>query len=56
MKLSDYVAHFISQTTNHVFTGQGSSVVHLLDSFFLGFFFGFLLIFLRESRKNIFKS
>ncbi|MAJ22902.1 MAG: hypothetical protein CBC24_03545 [Candidatus Pelagibacter sp. TMED64] len=32
MKLSDYVADFLSKITNHVFVGQGSSVIHLLDS------------------------
>lgn len=32
MKLSDYIANFISNKTQHVFVGQGSCVVHLLDS------------------------
>ena len=32
MKLSDYVANFLSKVTKHVFVGQGSSVIHLLDS------------------------
>ena len=32
MKLSDYIANFISKKTQHVFVGQGSCVVHLLDS------------------------
>ena len=32
MKLSDYVAEFLSKITQHVFVGQGGSVVHLLDS------------------------
>ena len=32
MKLSDYIAKFLSNITNHVFVGQGSCVVHLLDS------------------------
>ena len=32
MKLSDYIADFISKKTQHVFVGQGSCVVHLLDS------------------------
>ncbi|MDC0533562.1 thiamine pyrophosphate-binding protein [Candidatus Pelagibacter sp.] len=32
MKLSDYIAKFLSNITDHVFVGQGSCVVHLLDS------------------------
>ena len=32
MKASDFIALKISKLTNHVFTGQGGSVVHLLDS------------------------
>ena len=32
MKLSDYIADFISQRTNHAFVGNGGSVVHILDS------------------------
>lgn len=32
IKLSDYVAEFISKYSSHVFVGQGGSVVHLLDS------------------------
>ena len=31
MKLSDYIANFISKKTQHVFVGQ-EAVVHLLDS------------------------
>ena len=32
MKLSDYIADFISQRTDHAFVGNGGSVVHILDS------------------------
>ena len=32
MRLSDYIADFISQRTNHAFVGNGGSVVHILDS------------------------
>ena len=32
IKLSDYVAEFISKHSPYVFVGQGGSVVHLLDS------------------------
>lgn len=32
MKLSDYIAQYLSKITNHVFVGQGGCVVHLLDS------------------------
>ena len=32
MKLSDYVARFLSEISDHAFVGQGSCVVHLLDS------------------------
>ena len=32
MKASDFIASKISKLTNHVFTGQGGSVVHILDS------------------------
>ena len=32
MKASDLIASKISKLTNHVFTGQGGSVVHILDS------------------------
>jgi acetolactate synthase-1/2/3 large subunit len=32
MKLSDYVAQYLSKITRHVFVGQGGCVVHLLDS------------------------
>ena len=32
MKLSDYIANFLSNITKHVFVGQGGSVVHILDS------------------------
>ena len=32
MKLSDYMADFLSECANHVFTGHGGCIVHLLDS------------------------
>jgi len=32
MKLSDYVASFLSKITNHVFVGQGGNIIHILDS------------------------
>ena len=32
MKLSDYVAKFLSEISDYAFVGQGSCVVHLLDS------------------------
>ncbi len=32
MKASDFIAKKISEYTNHVFSGQGGSVVHILDS------------------------
>ena len=32
MKASDYIAKKLSQYTDHVFSGQGGSVVHILDS------------------------
>jgi len=32
MKASDFIASKISKLTDHVFTGQGGSVVHILDS------------------------
>ncbi len=32
MKLSDYVAKFLANITDHAFVGQGSCVVHILDS------------------------
>lgn len=32
MKLSDYIADFISQRTSHAFVGNGGCVVHILDS------------------------
>lgn len=32
IKVTDYIASFISKHTKHVFVGQGGSVVHLLDS------------------------
>jgi len=33
MKCSDFIAKKISNYSNHVFSGQGGSVVHILDSF-----------------------
>ena len=32
MKLSDYIASFLSQHVGHAFVGQGGCIVHLLDS------------------------
>ncbi len=32
VKVSDFIAKFLSKKTKHVFVGQGGSVVHLLDS------------------------
>jgi acetolactate synthase I/II/III large subunit len=32
MKLTDYIANFITSRTNHAFVGNGGSVVHILDS------------------------
>ena len=32
MKASDFIAKKLSNHTNHVFSGQGGSVVHILDS------------------------
>ena len=32
IKLSDYVASFLSKHTDYAFVGQGSSVIHILDS------------------------
>ena len=32
MKLSNYVAQFLSKQTDHIFVGNGGVVVHLLDS------------------------
>lgn len=32
MKVSDYIANFLSKHTSHVFGGQGSSVIHIVDS------------------------
>ena len=32
MKLTDYIADFIAERTNHVFVGNGGCVVHILDS------------------------
>ena len=32
IKLSDYVAKFLSEISEYTFSGHGSSVVHLLDS------------------------
>ena len=32
MKLSDYIADFLSKLTGHAITGHGGCIVHLLDS------------------------
>ena len=32
VKLSDYIADFLSKLTGHAFTGHGGCIVHLLDS------------------------
>ena len=32
MKLSDYIAEFLSKITDSVFVGQGGNIIHLLDS------------------------
>ena len=32
MKLSDYIAKFLSKITDSVFVGQGGNIVHVLDS------------------------
>ena len=32
MKMSDYIADFISEKTDHAFVGNGGYIVHLLDS------------------------
>jgi acetolactate synthase I/II/III large subunit len=32
MKISDYIAEFISQRTDHAFVGNGGYIIHLLDS------------------------
>ena len=32
MKLSDYIAEFISKHTKHAFVGNGGCIVHVLDS------------------------
>jgi len=33
MKASDYIAHFLSKHTKYAYGGQGSSVIHFIDSF-----------------------
>ena len=33
MKLTNYIANFITKRTKHAFVGNGGSVVHILDSF-----------------------
>ena len=33
MKLTDYIAKFVSEISDHVFVGQGGNIVHVLDSF-----------------------
>ena len=32
MKLSDYIADFLSKITDAVFVGQGGNIIHVLDS------------------------
>ena len=32
MKLSDYIAKFLSKITTCVFVGQGGNIIHVLDS------------------------
>ena len=32
MKLSDYIAKFLSKITDSVFVGQGGNIIHVLDS------------------------
>ena len=32
MKLSDYIAEFLSKITTCVFVGQGGNIIHVLDS------------------------
>jgi len=32
VKLSDYIAEFLSKQTNHIFVGNGGCVIHILDS------------------------
>ena len=32
MKLSDYIAKFLSKITDAVFVGQGGNIIHVLDS------------------------
>ena len=32
MKLSDYIAKFLSTITDAVFVGQGGNIIHVLDS------------------------
>ena len=32
MKLSDYIAEFISKIADHTFVGQGGNIIHVLDS------------------------
>lgn len=32
MKVSDYIAKFISKHSSHIFVGQGGNIIHLLDS------------------------
>ena len=33
MKVSDYIANFLSKHTDYAYGGQGSSVIHFIDSF-----------------------
>ena len=34
MKASDYIANFLSKYSKYAFGGQGSSVVHIVDSIY----------------------
>ena len=34
MKASDFIANFLSKHSNYAFGGQGSSVVHIVDSIY----------------------
>ena len=34
MKVSDFVANFLSKHSKHVFGGQGGNVIHIVDSIY----------------------
>ena len=34
MKVSDYIANFLSKHTKYAFGGQGGSVIHIVDSIY----------------------